>query len=38
MLSLTHVDIENPGPKRRTSNYFSCCHWNVNSIMTHNKL
>ena len=39
MLLLTHGDIEsNPGPKHRTSNYFSCCHWNVNSIMAHNKL
>ena len=39
MLLLTHGDIEsNPGPKRRTSNYFSCCHWNGNSIMAHNKL
>ena len=39
MLLLTHGDVENnPGPKRRTSNYFSCCHWNVNSIMAHNKL
>ena len=39
MLLLTHGDIEgNPGPKRRTSNYFSCCHWNVNSITAHNKL
>ena len=26
-LLLTHGDIEsNPGPKRRISNYFSCCH------------
>ena len=24
--------------KRKTSNYFSSCHWNVNSIMAHNKL
>ena len=39
MLLLTHGDIEsNPGPKHRTSNYFSCCHWNVNSILAHNKL
>ena len=39
MLLLTHGDIEsNPGPKCRTSYYFSCCHWNVNSIMVHNKL
>ena len=39
MLLLTHGDIEsNPEPKHRTSTYFSCCHWNVNSIMAHNKL
>ena len=39
MLLLTHGDIEsNPGPKHRTSNYFSCCHWNVNSIMALIKL
>ena len=39
MLLLTHGDIEtNPGPKGRTSNYFSCFRWNVNSIMAHNKL
>ena len=39
MLLLTHGDIKsNPGPKHGTSNYFSCCHRNVNSIMTHNKL
>ena len=39
MLLLTHGDIDtNPGPKCRTSNYFSCFHWNVNSIMAHNKL
>ena len=39
VLLLTHSDIEsNSGPKRRTSNYFSCCHWNVNSIVAHNKV
>ena len=38
MLLLTHGDTENnPRPKRRTSSYFSCCRWNVNSIMAHNK-
>ena len=38
MLLLTHGDIEsNAGPKHRTSNYLSCCHWNINSIMAHNK-
>ena len=39
MLLLTHGDIENnPEPKHRTSNYFSCCHCNVNSIMAHNNI
>ena len=39
MLLLTHSDIEsNLGPKCRTSSYFSCCHWNVNSIMAQSKL
>ena len=39
MLLLTHGDTEsNPGPKHRTLNYFSCCHWNVNSILAQNKL
>ena len=34
-------DIEsNPGSKTKTKkpNFFSCCHWNVNSILAHNKL
>ena len=36
--SLTHSDIKsNPGPKRKISNYFSCCHWNMNIIMARNK-
>ena len=35
---LSHGDIEvNPGPKRKLSK-LSCCHWNVNSILAHNKL
>ena len=39
MLLLTHGDIENnPGPKCRTSNYLSCFHWNLNSIMAQNKV
>ena len=38
MLLLAHDDTEsNPGPNGGTSNYFSCCHWNVNSILAHNK-
>ena len=38
LLLLSHGDIEvNPGPKRKLSK-LSCCHWNVNSILAHNKL
>ena len=38
-LLLIHGDTENnPGLKRRISNYFSCCYWNVNSIMARNNL
>ena len=30
-------DVElNPGPKRNSSNAFSICHWNLNSISAHN--
>ena len=36
---LKHGGIEtNPGPKKELSEYFSCCHWNVNTILAHNKL
>ena len=39
LLLITHGDIEtNPGPKSKNSKYFSCCHWNVNSILAHDKL
>ena len=39
MLLLIHCDNEsNPGPKHRTSNYFSCCHWKENKIMAQKKL
>ena len=38
VLLLSHGNIEfNPGPKRSISKY-SCCHWNLNSILAHNKL
>ena len=38
LLLLSHGDIEvNPGPKRKLSQQ-SCCHWNVNIILAHNKL
>ena len=39
LLLITHGDIEtNAGPKSKNSKYFSCCHWNVNSILAHDKL
>ena len=38
LLLLSHYDTEvNPGPKRKLSK-LSCCHWNVNNILVHNKL
>ena len=38
LLLLSHGDLEvNPGPKRKLSK-LSCCHWNVNIILAHNKL
>ena len=38
LILLTHGDVEtNPGPKKSHS-CFSCCHWNVNSLIAHNKL
>ena len=38
LLLLSHGDIEvNLVPKRKISK-FSCCHWNVNSILAHDKL
>ena len=37
LILLTHCDVEtNPGSKKSHS-YFSC-HWNVNSLIAHNKL
>ena len=39
ILLLTHGDIEaNPGLTKKTSNYFSCCHWNANSTLAHYKI
>ena len=38
LIRLTHGDVEtNPGLKKSHS-CFSCCHWNVNSLIAHNKL
>ena len=41
LILLMDGDIEsNPGPetKIKMPNFFSCCHWNVNSPLAHNKL
>ena len=39
LLVLKHRDIEtNPGPKKKETRFFSCLHWNINSILAHNKL
>ena len=41
LILLMDGDIEsNPGPKTKIKkeNFFSCCHWNVNSLLVHNKL
>ena len=36
-LILQHGDIEtNPGPRGKHSQYFSFCHWNLNSLPAHN--
>ena len=37
ILALKAGDIElNPGPNKKSHSYFSCCHWNVNSLPTDN--
>ena len=34
-----HGDIEiNSGPKKKQPKYFSCCLWNVSSLLAHNKI
>ena len=39
LLFIQHGDIEiNPGPQKKQPKYFSCCHWNVNSLLAHNKI
>ena len=39
LLLVKHSDIEiNPGPQKKQPKYFSCCHWNVNSLLAHNKI
>ena len=38
LILLTHGDVEtNPSPKK-SHLYFCCCHWNVNSLISHNIL
>ena len=39
LLLLKHGDVEvNPGPKKKEVRFFSCFHWNLNSILAYNKL
>ena len=39
LLLVQHGDIEiNPGPKKEKPKYFSCCYWNVTSLLAHNKI
>ena len=39
IVAINHGDIAtNPGWKSKNSKYLSCCHWNVNSILAHDKL
>ena len=39
LVSVQHGDIEiNPGPKEKEPRYFSCCLWNINSLLAHNKI
>ena len=39
LLLLKHGDVEiKPGPKKKKTRFFSCLHWNINSILAHNKL
>ena len=39
LLLLQHGDVEvNPRPKKKEVRFFSCFHWNLNSILAHNKL
>lgn len=38
MLLLNNADVKsNPGPRKKLTNFFSCCHWNANIILAHNK-
>ena len=36
---MRHGEVKiNPGPKKKDARFFSCFHWNANSILAHNKL
>lgn len=36
LILLQHAYVEvNPGPRKAKFNSFSCCHWNVNSLICH---
>ena len=38
LILFTHGDVKtDPGPNKSHS-YFSCCHWNLNSLIFHNNL
>ena len=37
LILLQHRDVEvDPGPRNAKLNSFSCCHWYVNSLTSHN--
>ena len=38
LILLTHDDIEINTNSKKSHTYFSCCHWNVNSLFVHNIL
>ena len=39
LLLLKHGHVEvNPGSKKKEVRFFSCFHWNLNSMLAHNKL
>ena len=36
---MKHGNVEiNPGSKKEETRFFTCFHWNLNSILIHNKL
>ena len=39
LVLLKHGDVQiNPGPKKKETRFFTYLHWNINSILAHNKL